>query len=227
MRYAIQPPPQAVIPIENSDEVFPVRRIWCVGRNYSEHALEMGGDPEREPPFFFGKPADAVVPHGGDLAYPMATSDLHHEVELAVALSAGGEDLSLEAAGAAVFGCALALDMTRRDLQAEAKKMARPWDMAKGFDQSCPITAIRQVQNGPPTEGPICLTIDGEVRQSGDLKDLIWPIADTIAALSRLVVLAPGDLVLTGTPAGVGPVARGQRLLATCPAAPNLEVRYL
>ncbi|WP_332767746.1 fumarylacetoacetate hydrolase family protein [Phenylobacterium sp.] len=226
MIYTFPPAPSAAVPIEGSEALFPVRRIWCVGRNYAEHALEMGGDPDREPPFFFGKPADAIVPTGGELPYPLATQDLHHEVELAVGLRSGGSGLSVEQAGAAVFGCAVALDMTRRDLQSEAKRLARPWDMGKAFDRSCPIGAFRPCPGAPPTKGAIRLTINGEVRQSGDLHALIWPIADTLAALSQLVELAAGDVILTGTPAGVGPVRRGDQLRAECDAAPALEVRY-
>jgi len=226
MSFVFPAPPLAAVPIEESSDLFPVRRIWCVGRNYAEHALEMGGDPDREPPFFFAKPADAVAPLGGDLPFPRGTDDLHHEVELAVGLRAGGEDLSLDDARAAVFGCALALDMTRRDLQAEAKRLARPWEMGKAFDRSCPIGAFRPCLGAPPQSGEIALTINGEVRQSGNLNALIWPVADTIAILSRLVALAPGDIILTGTPAGVGPVRRGDVLAATCDAAPSLQVRY-
>src|ERR1700694_623028 len=169
MTFVIPEPPRATIQVEGSQDLFPVRRIFCVGRNYAEHTREMGGDPNREPPFFFTKPADAIVPMGGKLSFPIATKDLHHEVELAVALKGGGRQLSADAAQALIFGYAVALDMTRRDLQAEAKRLARPWDMAKGFDQSCPISAIRPASlGGDMGSGPIWLTINGEARQRGD-----------------------------------------------------------
>ncbi len=227
MKFAITAPSVPAIPIEGTDLYFPVRRIWCVGRNYAEHAREMGGDADRESPFFFGKPADAVVPLGGKLPYPTATNELHHEVELAIALGGGGTEIPVEEALRHVFGCALALDMTRRDIQAEAKRMARPWDMAKGFDQSCPISAIRPAaQAGPLNAGAIRLTINGDERQRGDISDMIWSVAECIAALSRLVQLAPGDILLTGTPAGVGPVVPGDVLEACCALTPPLAVEY-
>jgi fumarylpyruvate hydrolase len=226
MRFLFAPNDIPALPIEGRDELFPVRRIWCVGRNYHDHAIEMGGRPDREPPFFFGKPADAVAPGGGRLDFPLATGDLHHEVELAVVLRAGGSYLTLAEARSAVFGAAIALDMTRRDLQAEAKRMARPWDMAKGFDQSCPIGAIRPCPGDPPVSGPLTLSVNGDLRQTGDLSAMIWPVAECIAHLSTLVGLAAGDVVLTGTPAGVGRVNPGDRLLASGQAAPDLEVIY-
>jgi fumarylpyruvate hydrolase len=228
MSFAFPAPPTPAIPIEGADLLFPVRRIWCVGRNYAEHAREMGGDALREPPFFFGKPAHAVVPGGGEVRYPAATNDLHHEVELAVAISGGGADIAVEDAHRHIFGWALALDMTRRDLQAEAKRMARPWDMAKGFDQSCPVGAIRPAAAaGTMNSGALWLLVNGEERQRGDLSDMIWSVPECIAALSRLVRLAPGDLLLTGTPAGVGPVAPGDVLKAHCALTPPLTVKYL
>jgi fumarylpyruvate hydrolase len=228
MSFAFPAPPTPAIPIEGADLFFPVRRIWCVGRNYAEHAREMGGDALREPPFFFGKPADAVVPGGGEAPYPAATNDLQHEVELAIAISGGGTDIAVEDAYRHVFGCALALDMTRRDLQAQAKRMARPWDMAKGFDQSCPVGAIRPAgAAGSMNSGALWLLVNGEERQRGNLSDMIWSVPECIAALSSLVRLAPGDLLLTGTPAGVGPVAPGDVLEAHCALTPPLIVKYL
>lgn len=214
------------IPVENGS-FFPVRRIWCVGRNYADHAREMGHDPLREPPFFFAKPADAIAPSGGRLPFPAQTQNLHHEVELAVALGAGGSNLTPSDAAACVLGCALALDMTRRDLQDEAKKQSRPWDMAKGFDRSCPISPLRlrDIHAGP-LSGTISLSVDGEKRQSGDLADMIWPVADCLAALSRLVELRAGDLLLTGTPSGVGPVHVGEIIEAQCELTPDLRVEY-
>jgi len=226
MTYAFQPAPHPAIAIEGESLTFPVRRVWCVGRNYADHALEMGGDPVREPPFFFAKPTDAIVRGGGALPFPLATSDLHHEVELAVALDRGGVNLTAQQALACVYGYALALDMTRRDLQALAKRDGRPWDMAKGFDQSCPIGAVRPARGLEPT-GTIGLTINGQVRQSGRFVDMIWSVADCVSALSRLVRLEPGDILLTGTPAGVGPVAAGDILEAHSDAAPSLRTTYL
>lgn len=194
---------------------FPVRRIYCVGRNYAAHAREMGADPSREPPFFFQKPADAVIREGDAFPYPSATRDLHHEVELVVALAGGGRDVAADSALALVFGYTVGLDMTRRDLQAEAKSAGRPWDMAKGFDRSAPCAALRLAADiGHPTRGAITLTVNGTLRQSGDLADMIWSVPETIAALSRLVELQPGDLIFTGTPEGVGAVVRGDRMEA-------------
>jgi fumarylpyruvate hydrolase len=228
LAFVIPEPPRAMIPVEGSHQLFPVRRIFCVGRNYAEHAREMGGDPNREPPFFFSKPADAVVPMGGKLSFPIATQDLHHEVELAVALKGGGRQLSADAAQAMIFGYAVALDMTRRDLQAEAKRLARPWDMAKGFDQSCPISALRPAASASAAlRGELLLSINGEMRQRGDLSDMIWSPSECLAVLSTLVELRAGDLLLTGTPAGVGPVAAGDVLEATCALTPSLQVQYL
>ncbi len=210
--FVIAPPAQAVVPVSGGG-LFPVRRIFCVGRNYAEHAREMGGNPEREAPFFFTKPADAVVTGGADLPYPPATKSLHHEMELVVAIGTGGAGIAEAAALGHVWGYAAGIDMTRRDLQNEAKKAARPWDMSKGFDHSAPIGEIVPAAQGPdPTRGPIELRVNGTVRQSSDLARMIWSVAETIACLSLLVRLAPGDLIFTGTPEGVGPVVRGDVL---------------
>ncbi|MEN2792366.1 fumarylacetoacetate hydrolase family protein [Sphingomonas oligophenolica] len=225
-RWAVEPAPRPSVAVSDGS-AFPVRRIWCVGRNYSDHAREMGGDPDREPPFFFAKPADAVVADGSILPFPAATGDLHHEVELAVAIGQAGFDLSPEQALAAIFGYAVALDMTRRDLQAEAKKAARPWDMGKGFDRSCPIGALRPAAEiGNVIQGAIRLVVNDTPRQEGDIADMIWTPAECVAALSRLVELAPGDLILTGTPAGVGPVHRGDRLRASIDGVGSLSITY-
>lgn len=207
--------PEIAVPtvaIEGSEARFPVRRIFCVGQNYADHAREMGGDPDRAPPFFFSKPADAVVANGATLPFPSLTDNLHHEVELVVALGAGGESFSPDAAAGAIFGWTVGIDLTRRDLQAEAKKAGRPWDMAKGFDRSAPLGAIRPGM--PPAIGAITLGIDGEQRQSGNLDQMIWSVPEVIANLSTYVALAPGDLIFTGTPAGVGPILRGQTVEA-------------
>lgn len=227
MNYVVDPPPRPSLPVRGEEAHFPVRRIWCVGRNYAEHAVEMGHDPDREPPFFFAKPADAVVPEGGELPFPVATMDLHHEIELVVALGSGGRDVAADDALACVYGYAVGLDMTRRDLQATAKKMGRPWDTAKGFDQSAPIGPVSPARDaGHPAEGAIWLDVDGERRQEGDLAQQIWKVPETIAYLSTLVELSAGDLIMTGTPSGVGPVDEGARLQGGIEGLGEIEVRY-
>jgi len=210
--------------ITGSELRFPVRRIYCVGRNYADHAREMGGDPKRELPFFFSKPADAVVASGRRLPFPVRTSDLHHEVELVLALMKGGSNIRVADAESMIFGYAVGIDLTRRDLQAEAKKAGRPWDMAKGFDHSAPIGAL--TRGAPPATGSITLTIDGDVRQTGDLKDMIWSVAEVIAALSTYGELAPGDLIFTGTPAGVGPIQRGETVRGVIAGIEPIEVTF-
>ena len=204
-------PPAAVpsVAVANSSARFAVRRIFCVGRNYAEHAREMGHDPNAEPPFFFTKPGDAVVDSGATLPYPVATADLHHEAELVVALGSGGSFVPEDQAMALVWGYAAGNDLTRRDLQAEAKAARRPWDMAKGFDNSAVVGALRPADQGVP-QGRIRCLVDGRTTQDADLAEMIWPVAGIIAHLSRLVALQAGDLIFTGTPAGVGPIARGQ-----------------
>lgn len=208
--------------ISGSDERFPVRRIYCVGQNYADHAREMGSDPDRQEPFFFGKPADAIVPGGTRIRYPSRTQDLHHEVELVVALAEGGSDISVADAASLIFGYAVGIDLTRRDLQAAAKKAGRPWDMAKGFDQSAPVGPLRIGM--PPANGRIALTVNGEQRQSGDLAQMIWNVAEIIAELSRYVALKGGDLIFTGTPAGVGPIGSGDSVVARLDGVDALEV---
>lgn len=204
-------PPAAVpsVAVAGSSARFAVRRIFCVGRNYAEHAREMGHDPNAEAPFFFTKPADAVVDSGAALPYPTATTDLHHEAELVVALGKGGRDVTEDQALALIWGYAAGNDLTRRDLQAEAKAARRPWDMAKGFDNSAVVAALRPADQGVPAGRIRCL-VDGRMTQDADLAEMIWPVSGIIAHLSRLVALQPGDLIFTGTPAGVGPIARGQ-----------------
>jgi fumarylpyruvate hydrolase len=206
----IPAPPQPSVAVEGTADRFPVRRIFCVGRNYAEHAREMGHDPQAEPPFFFCKPADALVPSGAVIPFPPLTTDLHHEAELVAAVGTGGQDIAEAGALAHVWGYAAGNDLTRRDLQAEAKAARRPWDMAKGFDRSAVVGALRPAAKGPMDRGAILCSVDGAPRQSADLSDMIWPLPAIIAALSRLVALAPGDLIFTGTPAGVGPLLRGQ-----------------
>jgi len=205
-------PPAVTLPVAGTDLRFPVRRIFCVGRNYADHVREMGGDPTREAPFFFTKPADAVVESGATIPFPPMTTDLHHEAELVVALGAGGADLTPEQAAGLVWGHAAGNDLTRRDLQAEAKAARRPWDMAKGFDNSAVVGLLHP---GPLGDAAIRCTVEGEERQAARLSDMIWPVPDLLAHLSRLVTLAAGDLVFTGTPAGVGPLRRGQTCTVT------------
>lgn len=213
MDHVIAPPPAIAVPVAGGG-AFPVRRIFCVGRNYAEHVREMGGDPARgEPPFFFTKPADALVTGGADMPYPPATADLHHEMELVVAIGVGGSDIAPAQALGHVWGYAAGLDMTRRDLQAAAKKAGKPWDMAKGFDHSAPIGELVPASALPdPTRGRIELRVNGVVRQSSDLSHMIWSVAETIAFLSGLARLAPGDLIFTGTPEGVAACVKGDLL---------------
>ncbi|GLQ11599.1 fumarylacetoacetate hydrolase [Devosia yakushimensis] len=192
--------------------LFAVRRIYCVGRNYAEHIREMGNDV-RDPPFFFAKPADAVVVGGASIPYPPQTEDFHHEIELVVAIGKEGADIPVDQALTHVYGYAAGLDMTRRDLQAVAKKAGRPWEMAKAFDHSAPIGTIEPASEiGHPAKGAITLSVNGVVRQKGDLSEQIWSVSEAIAYLSGFVTLKPGDLIMTGTPAGVGAVARGDVL---------------
>jgi fumarylpyruvate hydrolase len=227
MVYAIQPPVVTTVPVDGTDAEFPVARIFCVGRNYAEHTVEMGGDPDREPPFFFMKPGDAVVPTDSTLPFPSVTNELHHEIELVVALADGGADVAPQDALSHVYGYAVGLDMTRRDLQAEAKKAGRPWDMAKGFDRSAPTSPIRPASEiGHPETGAIRLRINGETRQEGDLAQQIWKVPETIAYLSTLVELRAGDLVMTGTPSGVGRVEPGDRLEGHIDGVGDLTVTY-
>jgi fumarylpyruvate hydrolase len=210
MNYAFNPGDWPSVAINGRADRFPVHRIYCVGQNYADHAREMGGNPEREAPFFFDKPPDAVMPNGSAIPYPPATANLHHEIELVVAIGTGGRDISVEAAPGCIFGYAVGNDLTRRDLQAVAKGKGRPWDTAKGFDGSAPLTAIHPVaETGILTKGSIWLKVNGEARQKGDLGDMIWSVPEIIAELSRLYTLKPGDLIFTGTPAGVGPLTPG------------------
>ncbi len=200
------------ISVAGSDRLFPVHRIYCVGRNYAAHAREMGADPDREPPFYFMKPADAVARNGGTIPYPPRTKKLHYEIELAVAVGKAGKDIKPSRAQDHIFGYAVGIDLTRRDLQDVAKEKRRPWDTGKSFEGAAPITAIHEVdQLGHPAAGRIWLAVNGEIQQDGDIRDMIWNVAEIIAELSSLFTLAPGDLIYTGTPAGVGAVIRGAR----------------
>lgn len=213
MRYAFPPVAQPTLPIIGSDLVFPVHRVYCVGRNYADHAREMGHDPEREPPFFFQKNPGNLRTDGA-FSMPPLSRDVQFEIELAVCLERGGDNIAIADASACIFGYAVALDMTRRDLQAEAKKLGRPWETAKAFEDSAPCSAVRPAKGMRPLErGAIWLEQNGLRRQTGDLADMIWNIPEQIAHLSRLFVLRPGDVILTGTPAGVGRVERGDKLV--------------
>lgn len=209
--------------IAGSSERFPVRRIFCVGRNYVDHAIEMGSDPAREPPFFFAKPGDAATP-GGVLPFPVGTSDLHHEIELVIALGAGGANIDASQAEDLIFGHAAGIDLTRRDLQAEAKKASRPWDMAKGFDHSAPIGPLHR--GVPPAAATIELMVNGDRRQSGNIADMIWSVPEIISILSTFVRLVPGDLIFTGTPSGVGPIKPGDKVVGRIDGIDPIEIWY-
>jgi len=201
------------VAVGGSADRFPVRRIFCVGRNYADHAREMGGDPTREPPFFFMKPADAVSADGEDVPYPPGTANLHHEVELVAAIGAEGRDVPAGRALDLVWGYGVGNDLTRRDLQGAAKAKGQPWEVGKAFDRSAPISVLRPVAAvGHPARGAIRLSVNGTVRQQADLSDMTWSLPEIIAHLSALFTLMPGDLIFTGTPAGVGPLVRGDRV---------------
>src|SRR5882757_741695 len=225
MAYVVTPPATVGVPVHGTGDLFPVRRIFCVGRNYAAHAREMGHDPDREPPFFFTKPADAILLPGQPLPYPPATADLHHEIELVVAIGRAGAEIPVDQAQDHVFGYAVGLDMTRRDLQGEAKKLGRPWDMGKGFDNSAPCAPIHPVaQVGHLGKAAIWLEVNGAIRQKSDLSMLIWSVPETIAYLSQFVTLAPGDLIYSGTPEGVKAVVKGDRLHGHVDGLSDLQV---
>ena len=230
MSLVIPAPRQATVPVAGGGE-FPVRRIYCVGRNYAEHAQEMGFTG-REPPFFFMKPADAVLPVAdgatGQMAYPPLTRNLHHEIELVVAIGTGGRDIAVEDAAKHIWGYAIGLDMTRRDLQNDMKKQGRPWSIGKGFDQSAPIGPIHPItKTGELTKGAITVAVNGQPRQKGDLTELIWSVNETIATLSQAWTLQPGDLVFTGTPAGVAAVVPGDVMEGAIEGLGSLRVAVL
>lgn len=230
MSYVVPPPSPVSVPVAGGGQ-FPVHRIYCVGRNYAEHAQEMGFSG-REPPFFFLKPADAVVPVAdgavGEVAYPTLTANLHHEIELVVAIGRGGRDIAAADAAAHIWGYAVGLDMTRRDLQNEMKKQGRPWCIGKAFEQSAPIGPIVPIAStGVLTRGAITLAVNGQPRQKGDLSELIWNVAETIETLSKAWTLQPGDLIFTGTPAGVGAVVRGDLMDGAVEGLGRLQVRMV
>lgn len=223
--FVFAPPAPASVAIAGSAQRFPVRRIFCVGRNYAAHAREMGKDPERDPPFFFTKPADAVVDSGASVPYPPLTKNLHHEIELVVAIGKDGSDVDAAAAASHVWGYGVGIDLTRRDLQEDAKATGRPWDWSKGFDLSAPCAPLVPAADaGPMTSGRIWLAVNGTVRQDADLTELIWPVSEIIAACSRAVVLRRGDLIYTGTPAGVGALRPGDRVTGSVDRLGEIEV---
>ena len=226
--YVIDPPIVPSLPVVGDTRRFAVNRIYCVGRNYADHAREMGHDPDREPPFFFIKPANSIVADCKDMQYPNLSNDVHHEIEMVVAIGKGGVNIPADKALEHVYGYGVGLDMTRRDLQGEAKKMGRPWDTGKAFDQSAPCAAITPAaQFGHPNKGVVKLLVNGEVRQEGNLNQLIWNIPDTIAYLSTLFTLEPGDLIMSGTPAGVGPVKKGDVLEGSVEGLTPLKIKIV
>ncbi len=222
--YVINPSPTIGVPVTGTSQLFPVRRVYCIGRNYAAHAIEMGHDPNREPPFFFQKNPNNLDP-SGEFPYPPHTSDVHHEIEMLVALKSGGRDIPLESALDHVYGYGVSLDMTRRDLQGQMKKMGRPWEIGKAFERSAPAGPIHPATAvGHPAEGRIELKVNGEVRQEGDLNQMIWKVPEMISYLSEYFELAAGDVILSGTPSGVGPVVRGDRMEGRVSGLGNLVV---
>lgn len=225
--YVIEPPAVAALPVAGTSQLFPVRRVYCVGRNYAAHAVEMGHDPNREPPFFFQKNPDNLVV-GGEFPYPPASNDVHHEIEMVVALKKGGRNIPLDKALDCVFGYAVGLDMTRRDLQSKAKDMGRPWEVGKAFEASAPCTPLVPASEiGHPDQGAIWLDVNGERRQTGDINQMIWKVPEMISYLSGLFTLMPGDVIMSGTPAGVGAVKRGDVLHGHVDGVGDLEVRVV
>jgi len=228
MAFVFPPDPVPCVGIEGHSELFPVHRIYCVGRNYADHVKEMGGDPKSEPPVFFSKPADAIVINNDAVPYPPATQELHHEVELVIALGSGGQNIDQREALHCVFGYAVGVDLTCRDLQALAKDAGRPWDVAKGFDRSAPISQISLVADvGHPDSGEISLAVNGDTKQQGDLSDMIWSVPEIICALSGYFELKPGDLIFTGTPAGVSAVNKGDKLVAKINQLGSVELELV
>ncbi|NIA27966.1 MAG: FAA hydrolase family protein [Desulfobulbaceae bacterium] len=218
-------PGTVMVPVSNSETFFPVRRIYCVAKNYSAHIREMGGD-EREPPFFFQKPRDAIVLSGSEVKYPKLTSDFHHEIELVIAIGTAGENIKAEDAADHVYGLAVGIDFTRRDLQHAAKKAGKPWEIAKAFDHSAPISEIVALDEAAlPTSGAIALSVNGEIKQFANISDMTWDCAEVISTLSTHFKLEAGDLIYTGTPAGVGPLVPGDSILGSIDGLPDLQVK--
>lgn len=216
-------PTQVAVPVVGTEKLFPVRRIYCVGRNYLEHIREMGQD-ERALPFFFQKPTDSIVLDGATVPYPSVTNDFQFEIELVLAIGKGGQNIAVDEAASHVFGAAVGIDLTRRDLQLKARETGRPWEAGKSFDQSAPIGAISPLNGELPVRGPISLDVNGEQRQSGDLEQLIWNCAEIVAQLSHQYRLEPGDLIYTGTPAGVGPVVSGDKIVGRVAGLQDLHI---
>ncbi len=228
MGFVVTPPNAAVLPVRGTSDVFPVHRIYCVGRNYAAHAIEMGHDPDREAPFFFQKNPDNLLINGADFPYPPASEDVHHEIELVVALKSGGTNIPENQALDCVYGYAVGLDMTRRDLQAQCKKAGRPWEIGKAFEHSAPCGELIPAEEiGHPTEGAVWLKVNGEMRQEGDLNQLIWKVPEMISYLSGLFELAAGDLIMSGTPAGVAAVRRGDGMHAFVEGVGELQVNVV
>jgi fumarylpyruvate hydrolase len=232
MAYVIPAPSSPALPVAGGADQFPVRRVYCVGRNYAAHAREMGGDPTREPPFFFMKPADALQPvmegETADHSYPAKTENYHFEIEMVVALAKGGKDIADEQALDHVFGYGVGLDMTRRDLQDEAKQLRRPWELGKAADHSGPVGPIHPVsQVGHPASGSISMSVDGTTKQKADLSDMIWSVAEQIAYLSSYFELAPGDVIFSGTPDGVGAVTKGQIMVGAIDGLGEIKLRIV
>jgi fumarylpyruvate hydrolase len=226
-KYVIEIGATPSLPVAGSDARFPVGRIYCVGRNYAEHAREMGHDPNREPPFFFMKAANSIVQSGSAIAYPVQTKDVHHEIEMVVAIARGGKSIPVEKALEHVWGYGVGLDMTRRDIQGEAKKLGRPWEMGKSFDESAPVSELKPAAKiGHPSKGAIWLKVNGQAKQQGDIAQMIWSVPEQIAYLSNLITLQPGDLIFSGTPAGVGPVKPGDKLEGHVDGVGDLAVSY-
>lgn len=226
MTFIIDPPPQVSVAVRGSDSRFPVRRVYCVGRNYEAHAREMGKDPTREPPFMFQKPADAVIEGGSVIAYPPQTGNFHHEIELVVAIARGGRNIGTDRANEHVFGYAVGIDLTRRDLQLAARDAGRPWEWGKAFDHSAPCAPIvRAAEIGHPSKGRIWLSVNGSVKQDADISQLIWSVPEVIAFVSASMALAPGDLIFTGTPAGVGPLVTGDAVTGGIDGIGDIGIR--
>jgi fumarylpyruvate hydrolase len=228
MKFVVTPPAIVSLPVEGSAERFPVHHVYCIGRNYAEHAIEMGHDPNREPPFFFQKNPDNLLAEGHDFPYPPKTSDVHHEIELVIALGRGGINIPIGRALEHVFGYGVGLDMTRRDLQGEAKKAGRPWEIGKAFEASAPCSALVTAEKiGHPAKGAIWLKVNGAMKQQGDLAQMIWKVPEMISYLSEYFTLAPGDIIMSGTPAGVGAVKRGDKLHGHVDGVGELELKVI
>ena len=228
MTYVFEPETIPAVPVAGSGALFPVRRIYCVGRNYAAHAREMGHDPDREPPFFFQKNPDALLESGSKFPYPAASREVHFEIELVCAIGTGGSDIKASDALDHVWGYAVGIDMTRRDLQGAAKKLGRPWEVGKSFEHSAPCSRVHPVSaTGHPDEGRIWLDVNGETRQDGNLNELIWSVPEIIGQLTTLFTLAPGDLIFTGTPAGVGAVSRGDVLSGGVQGVDEIEIEVI